>query len=1027
MITRVLQHVHKLRYAKTRISSNLRLSSTNVAQDGQPRVKSTTTNSGPEIINLVDRQYSPGKEYEDFKCIRAESIPEFGIQSYTFKHNKSGTELWYLNRNDSNNVFSVNFRTTPFDSTGLPHILEHSVLCGSQKYPVRDPFFKMLNRSVATFMNAMTGPDYTMYPFSSMNEIDFRNLQRIYLDAVFRPNLEYLDFLQEGWRLEHANLKDRNSDLVIKGVVYNEMKGAFSENSSIFGQNLLNNLLPDHTYGYVSGGNPLEIPKLTHEDLVAFHKKYYHPSNSRIYCYGNFNIDKTLNYINNEYLSKYEAIDNSYSRIPNQRRWHKPRNVHISSRLDNMGASFEKQNQISIALLMSDVTDINETFVLYVLSELMVRGPNSPFYKSLIEPNFSGGYNQTTGYDPQIKDTFFCVGLQDLKVEDFCRVQEIFDDTIRNIVQNGFESDHIESILHNIELSLRHQSPQFGLGLLFNSTPLWNHEGDIVETLRVSKMMQTFRENLRQDPQYLQKKVEHYFINNTHRLTLTMSPDDLYETNFRQAELAMLKYKQINLTAEDRNTIFQNGLRLEESQKAPPNVDVLPCLDLTDVKTPPKLYPMNVIKVQDVPTQICTLHTNEISYFKCFFDSANLTREEITLIPFFCNVIDDMGTKKYDFRVFDKIVTSKTSGINFKLHFAENIYDSKSYDLGVLMTTHALDYNSQGMFDLVHELLCNFKMDDVDRLNMLIENYMSSISVGIASSGHLYAMQSCSGLVTDSAKLKSELAGLEHIELMKKLLKDYTPEEIQVKLVTLGHKLFNAQTMRVAINTSDENLPKLLTNYEEFLKKLPKNPSSKTENKVNLLSPSCQHFVMNIPVNYCAKSMFTVPYIHRDHPALRILAKLISAKYLLPVVREQNGAYGAGAKLGSDGIFSFYSYRDPNSTKTFEAFDNTYKWLKESQKEITEQTLFEAKLGVLQQLDSPTAPGNVGVDFFLYGVSQELFQKYRQRMLNVTLAELNGVVEKYFKDKPQHYGKCILGPENKDLVDKDCDQWKTIL
>lgn len=1027
MITRVLQHIHKLHYARSHITKNLRLSSSSyVAQDGQPKPQVKSTNSGPEIINLVDKQYSPGKEYEDFKCVRAENIPEFGITSYTFKHNKCGTELWYLNRNDANNVFSVNFRTTPFDSTGLPHILEHSVLCGSQKYPVRDPFFKMLNRSVATFMNAMTGPDYTMYPFSSMNEVDFKNLQRIYLDAVFKPNLEYLDFLQEGWRLEYSNLKDKNSDLVIKGVVYNEMKGAFSENASIFGQNLLNNLLPDHTYGYVSGGNPLEIPKLTHEDLVAFHKKYYHPSNSRIYCYGNFNLDKTLNYINSEYLSKYEPIDNSYSRIPNQRRWHKPRNVHISSRLDNLGAPFEKQNQIAIALLMSDVTDIDETFVLYVLSELLVKGPNSPFYKSLIEPNFSGGYNQTTGYDPQIKDTFFCVGLQDLKVEDFNRVQETFDETIRSIVQNGFENDHIESILHNIELSLKHQSPQFGLGLLFNSTPLWNHEGDIVENLRVSKLIQTFRENLRQDPQFLQKKVDHYFANNTHRLTLTMSPDDLYESNFQQAESALLKYKSTNLTPEDRNTIFENGLRLEESQKAPPNLDILPCLDLGDVKAPPKIYPINVVKIQSVPTQICNVQTNEISYLKCFFDSGNLSREEVMLIPLFCNVIDDMGTKNYDYRVFDKLVTSKTSGISFKLHVAENIYDSKSYDLGVLMTAHALDYNSKSMFDLVHEVLCNFKINDVDRLNMLIENYMSSMSVGIANSGHLYAMQSCNGLVTDSAKLKSELSGLEHIEKMKQLLKDYTPEEIQIKLVTLGYKLFNAQTMRTALNTSDENLPSLLKNYEEFLKKLPTQEATKTVNKVNLLSPACQHFVMNVPVNYCAKAMFTVPYIHRDHPALRILAKLISAKYLLPVVREQNGAYGAGAKLGSDGIFSFFSYRDPNSTETFDVFDNTYKWLKENEKEITEQTLFESKLGVLQQLDSPTAPGNLGVDFFLYGVSQELFQKYRQRMLNVTLTELNGVIEKYFKDKPQHYGKCILGPENKNL-DKDGNKWKIIV
>ena len=804
------------------------------------------------------------------------------------------------------------------------------------------------------------------------------------------------------------------------------MKGAFSENASVFGQNLLNNLLPDHTYGYVSGGNPLEIPKLTHANLVDFHRKYYHPSNARIYTYGSFDLLKTLNYVNAEYLSKYEHIDNTYSRIPNQPRWDKPRNVHISSRFDNMGAPFERQNQIAIALLMSDVTDIQETFVLYVLSELLVRGPNSPFYRNLIEPNFSGGYNQTTGFDPQIKDTFFCVGLQDLRVEDFGRVQELYDSTINEVIEKGFDSKHVESVLHNIELSLKHQSPQFGLGLLFNSTPLWNHEGDVVENLRVSNMISQFRTKLQQDPQYLQKKTSQYFANNTHRLTLTMSPDDTYEDNFKAAELELIKQKIISLDHEKRNQIYENGLKLEEAQKAIPNVDILPCLKLSDVQEAAKLQPLDVVKINQVPTQVCNVHTNEISYYKTYFDGTALTQSEILLIPLFCNIINDMGTTNYDYREFDKLVLSKTAGINFKLHFAENIYDSKTYNLGVLMTTHALDKNVPDMFDLSKELLMNYKMDDEERVKMLIDNYMSSISVGIANSGHLYAMQSCAGLVTDSAKLKSMLAGVEHIEYMKHYVKDNSTKQIMENLKALGKKLFNKHSMRSAVNVSDEFYPSFIKHYEQFLKDLPEQPFEKVETKVQLLEPSCQHFVMNIPVNYCAKAMFTVPYSHRDHPTLRVLAKLISAKYLLPVVREQNGAYGAGAKLGSDGIFSFFSYRDPNSTKTLEAFDNTYQWLKENNSQINEQTLFEAKLGVLQQLDAPIAPGNMGIDFFLYGVSQEMFLKYRSRMLAVTMNELQQVVEKYFKSAPAYCGKCILGPENKDLEKVTNLKWKTI-
>ncbi|XP_004535831.1 presequence protease, mitochondrial [Ceratitis capitata] len=991
-------------------------------------LRRTKVMAAPHIIHQQEHKFSEGKEYHGFKCIRVELVPEFGIMSYTFRHIGSGTELWYLDRKDSNNVFSVNFRTTPFDSSGLPHILEHSVLCGSKKYPVRDPFFKMLNRSIATFMNAMTGPDYTMYPFSTMNETDFRNLQKIYLDAVFRPNLEYLDFLQEGWRLEHSNVHDKSSEYVLKGVVYNEMKGAFSENSSIFSQNLLNNLLPDHTYGFVSGGNPLEIPKLTHKNLVDFHSKYYHPSNARIYTYGNFDIQKTLEYVNSEYLSQYERIDNSYSRIPSQIRWKKPRNVHISSRFDNMGAAFERQNQIAIALLMSDVTDTQETFVLHVLSELLVRGPNSSFYKSLIEPNFSGGYNQATGYDPQIKDTFFCVGLQDLRVEDFARVQDLFDKTINQVISEGFDSSHVESVLHNIELLLKHQSPQFGMGLLFNSTPLWNHDGDVVSNLRLSNMIANFRHNLLEDPKYLQRKVEQYFATNTHRLTLTMSPDDHYEDNFRTAELDLLKQKIMSLDDIKRKEIYENGIKLEQAQKGTPNLELLPCLSLTDVEEMPKMPSLEVLRIDKVPTQVCQVHTNDISYLKLHFNGTNLSHDEVMLLPLFCNIVNDMGTINYDFREFDKLVLSKTAGIDFKLHFAENIYDSKSYLLGVYMTTHALNKNAADMFSLCTELLTKFKLDDIDRLGMLIDNYVSNISVGIASSGHLYAMQSCAGLVTNAAKLKSLLSGVEHIEFMKNYVKQSKTEEIREKLKVIGQKLFLKNVMRCSLNTSEEFYSTLIKNYEKFLSDMPVQAESnkQSDHSISLLEPSQQHFVMNIPVNYCAKAFFAVPYTHRDHPTLRVIAKLISAKYLLPVVREQNGAYGAGAKIGSDGIFCFFSYRDPNSSKTLKVFNNTYQWLQENIAEITEQALFEAKLGVLQQLDAPIAPGNMGIDFFLYGVSQEMFAKYRARLLSTSVDELKNVVERYFKNEPEHFGSCLLGPENKGLEAETNLKWKVI-
>ncbi|KAI8036574.1 presequence protease, mitochondrial [Drosophila gunungcola] len=981
----------------------------------------------PSVIHQREYKYAEGKVYHGFRCERVEHISDFELTSFTLRHEGTGTELWHIDRNDANKVFSISFRTTPFDSTGLPHILEHLVLCGSKKYPVRDPFFKMLNRSVATFMNAMTGPDYTIYPFSTMNEMDYRNLQHIYLDAVFRPNLTYLDFLQEGWRLENEDIHDQSTPIVIKGVVYNEMKGAFSENAQVFGQNLLNNILPDHTYGHVSGGNPLEIPNLSHIELVDFHRKYYHPSNSRIYSYGLLDLSKTLAILDNEYLSEQSCIDNSFSLTPQQERWVQPRNVHIFSRLDNMGATIDRQNQIAIALLMCDATNIQENFELQVLSEILIRGPNSVLYKNIIEPNFSGGYNQSTGYLSDTKDTAFVVGLQDIRVENFTKFIELFDKTISKAMNDGFESQHVESVLHNLELSLKHQSPYFGNTLLFNSTALWNHEGDIVSNLRVSEMISRLRARISQNKSYFQDKIKQYLVNNNHRLTLTMSPDGLYEKTFKVAELEQLNQKLKALNTEMLEKIYENAFMLDAFQKAKPNSDVLPCLTINDVIDPPKRPKIFIQSIQNVQTQICKVSTNDITYFKCLFNITGLSQEETMLLPLFCNVISVMGTSKYNYRELDKLILSKTGGIDFKFNLIEDVKDAKSYWLSVMMTTHALDKNIPDMFGLCQELIHNFRFDDLDRLKMLIQNYISNMSVGVASSGHLYAMLGATALVSNAGKLKSLLSGVDHIEFMKNFVQNTNMVEVGDKLRLIGTKLFNKSNLRGAINCTESYFPLAVSHYRNFLEALPSFEKNKKSSKIHFYDPSCQHYVMNIPVNYCAKAFFAAPYMHQDHPTLRVLAKLLSAKYLLPVVREQNGAYGAGAKISTDGIFSFYSYRDPHSSKTLHVFEKTYDWLRSERQMIDEQSIFEAKLGVLSQLDSPIAPGNIGVDYFLYEVSPEYFEKYRSRMLSVTIEDLQDAIEKYFRKPSSHYGKCILGPANKHLDLETSKKWKIIV
>uniref|UniRef100_A0A182R103 Presequence protease, mitochondrial n=1 Tax=Anopheles farauti TaxID=69004 RepID=A0A182R103_9DIPT len=975
-------------------------------------------------IKASDR-YKPGNRYNGFVCTQAQYIADFNMTAYLFQHEKTGLQYMHIDRQDTNNVFSINFRTTPFDSTGLPHILEHNVLCGSQKFPVRDPFFKMLNRSLATFMNAMTGPDYTLYPFSSTNEIDYRNLQAIYMDAAFRPNLKYLDFLQEGWRLEHAELNNRSSEYVFKGVVYNEMKGAFSENSAVFGQKFFNKLLPDHTYGYVSGGDPLDIPQLKHEDLVNFHRRYYHPSNARIFSYGCFDLDKTMTFVNEQYLNDFDRIDTRYSVIPPQKRWTAAKKDHVRCRYDNMGAPIERQNQIAIGYLMTDITDVYETFLMHILTELLVKGPNSFCYKNLIEPNISGGYNQLTGFDSHIRDTMFVVGLQDLPVDDFERVVQIFDRTVDEVIEKGFEAAHIESVLHSIELTMKHQTTKFGLGLLFNLTPLWNHDGDLVRAMNVSESVRKLRENIASNPKYLQNKVEYYFRNNRHRLTMTMSPDVSYEQQFLEAERKNLQQKVSQLNESDKERIYREGIELSESQKAHPNTDILPCLKLSEIEK--KIPETNVERklVTNVPTQLCPVDTNGVVYFRGILDVSGLSTEQKLLLPLFNTIVTQFGTKGINYREFDQLVSSKTAGIGFSTHLVEDVHDIEQYEFGLYFGTYALDKNVPDMFDIMRRIFNELELNDVKRFEMLLENYLSEMSVGIAQSGHMYAMQNANGLVTEAGRLRERLMGIEHLAFMKDLTQRHTPEEILAKCRSIAN-IFEESPMRCALNFTPSSEQQTVQHYQKFINGVPLRSTARIWNPSQPLpGASCRHTVMNIPVNYCAKSIVAVPYAHRHYAPLKVLAKYLSAKYLLPVVREQNGAYGAGAKITSDGLFSFFSYRDPNSRTTLDVFDQSYEWNVRTVPQMDDQTLFEAKLGVLQQLDVPIAPLERGMDLFRQGLSDDLFAKHRAAVLDVGKELLLEVNELYLKPGAVSVvGKSVLGPENKDLP-REGESWTT--
>ncbi|XP_033327237.2 presequence protease, mitochondrial isoform X2 [Megalopta genalis] len=954
------------------------------------------------------------------------NVDEIQLTAVRLTHLGSGAQYLHLARDDSNNVFSVGFRTTPMDSTGLPHILEHITLCGSERYPCRDPFFRMLRRSLATFMNAMTGPDYTIYPFSTQNLKDYQNLQSVYLDSVFKPNLRELDFRQEGWRLEHTDVNDKNSPIIFKGVVFNEMKGVFNENQAILAERLLNSILPSHTYSVISGGDPLVIPNLRHIDLINFHETYYHPSNSRFYSYGNFPLEDHLKFINDRYLFLSNKIDRSMSVVPSEKRWEEARKEHISCRPDPMAANPDRQGTIAIGYLCNDIIDTQKTFEMYLLSQLLLSGPKSEFYKSLVESNLGVAFGPMTGYDPHCKDTMFALSLLGIQKENFEKIEHVFHETLQNVIEKGFEKNRIEAVLHSIELHRKHQTSNFGLQLLFNLTPLWNHDGDLIRSMRINEAIGNFRQKMERNPKYLQEFVKTYFMDNTHRITLTMLPNERYDHEKTTAERELLESKLKQLSKEDLDQIYVEGQELLKEQQKKEDLTVLPTLKIEDIKTDVERCNFIDTIVADIPLQVAIEPTNNVCYYRGILNTQGLSTELKNLLPLFNDIITKMGTENYDYRNFDEIIRLKTGGLNFSSHVVEHKSNLSQYEEGVIIESYCLDRNVNDMWKLWLEVFNNVKLSDLRRFETLIKTSAANLVNGIADSGHVYAMSTAASLVSPVTKFKETISGLQYVSRMKKIAQLQDLSFIFQKMQEISAQILNKQHLRSAINLSETNKDSILNSIEEFYKSLKgtsKDPYIYTHDQSVETGESAIHYVLPYTVNYAAKAILTVPYTDSDYAPLQVLSKLISSIYLHPEIREKGGAYGGGAKISSDGVFTFYSYRDPNSTRTLDLFDRTYDFL--SKYSISQSDIDEAKLGVFQRIDVPIPPSNRGMIKFIQNITDDDIQNYRQQLKAVTKDQLVYVAEKYLEpgQKNIRVGRALIGPDNSDLLNRHSENW----
>ncbi|XP_002750056.1 presequence protease, mitochondrial [Callithrix jacchus] len=991
-------------------------------------------------------QYQVGDKIHGFTVNQVTSVPELFLTAVKLSHDDTGARYLHLAREDTNNLFSVQFRTTPMDSTGVPHILEHTVLCGSQKYPCRDPFFKMLNRSLSTFMNAFTASDYTLYPFSTQNPKDFQNLLSVYLDATFFPCLRELDFWQEGWRLEHENPSDPQTPLVFKGVVFNEMKGVFTDNERIFSQHLQNRLLPDHTYSVVSGGDPLCIPELTWEQLKQFHATHYHPSNARFFTYGNFPLEQHLKQIQEEALSKFQKIEPSTA-VPAQTPWDKPREFQITCGPDSLATDPSKQRTVSVSFLLPDITDTFEAFTLSLLSSLLISGPNSPFYKALIESGLGTDFSPDVGYNGYTREAYFSVGLQGIAEKDIETVRSLVDRTIDEVIEKGFEDERIEALLHKIEIQMKHQSTSFGLTLTSYIASCWNHDGDPVELLKLGNQLAKFRQCLQENPKFLEEKVKQYFKNNQHKLTLSMRPDDKYREKQAQVEATKLKQKVEALSPRDRQQIYEKGLELRTRQSKPQDASCLPALKVSDIEpTIPATELDVVLTAGDIPVQYCSQPTNGMVYFRAFCSLNTLPEELRPYVPLFCSVLTKLGCGLLDYREQAQQIELKTGGMSASPHVLPDDSHMDTYEQGVLFSSHCLDRNLSDMMHLWSEIFNNPCFEEEEHFKVLVKMTAQELANGIPDSGHLYASIRAGRTLTPAGDLREAFSGMDQVRLMKRIAEMTDIKPILRKLPRIKKHLLNGDNMRCSVNATPQQMAETEKVVENFLRNIGRSkkerrpvrphvvekpaPSSPggdahTPNGSQIIrklvmEPTFKpwqmktHFLMPFPVNYVGECIRTVPYTDPDHASLKILACLMTAKFLHTEIREKGGAYAGGAKLSHNGIFTFYSYRDPNTMETLQSFGKAVDWAKSGK--FTQQDIDEAKLSAFSTVDAPVAPSDKGMDHFLSGLSDDMKQAHREQLFAVSRDKLLAVSDRYLGTGKSTHGLAILGPENAKIA-----------
>lgn len=902
---------------------------------------------------------------------------------------------------------------------------------------MRDPFFNMIKRSLNTYMNALTGSDHTMYPFSTTNAQDWNNLRDVYLDAVFFPNLRRNDFLQEGHRVEIAPSEDGENEceLVYKGVVLNEMKGVMSDSNNLFGTKLQQALLDGTIYGHVSGGDPDAIPELTYDELRAFHAKHYHPSNCCFYSYGDLPLTDHLQYLDEQILHRFEyRPDSATTRVdtPGFDMFAKTQEntlLVVDGPAANMsGESDDASTKFCVSKLVDiSPTDPFETFVMRIVSYLLTNGPSSPLYKALIDSKLAQDFAVGTGFDTSTYYCTFGVGVEGIEGGEASlpKIEQAVQAAYVQVMTEGFEKERVDGLLHQLELSLKHIVGNFGLTLMHGAASVWTHRGDLIENLQLNPVLSRLEQELEKNPRFLESYIEkHLMTNETKQVRMLMKPKESYVEDRDLCERQKLEAMLCELSPKDLDRIAATAQRLEKHQQEPQPVDCLPTLTLADI---PVVQEANFDSVDrqtllngrvgveyvNVPT------TNEMSYMRLMFNTTGvLPVDAHVYMPLLTSLIGSLGTSKLRYDVLPTVIQNCSGGISCSAISNPSLVDAQdSSQQAVLLGSLCLPHKIDATLDVMAQLLTETQFlapENLAQLRILLQMSASSGSQSISSTGaRLAAARGRLGL-THSAFYQELYGGLTQIEQLQKWAQCSDDElyALAQTLQQLARVVFNPANLRLSVVTEANLRDQMSHSLEsQLLEPLEAFASSVSVSSADLISSSTfvpvapptleaskSYFGFPISVNFVVETLPTVSFAHMDHVPLTVLTQMMSSCFLHQQVREQGGAYGSAVSQG-EGSLSLSSHYDPNTWKTLSAYEQAKRWAVDGK--FSDRDIQEALLSIFASIDAPKTPAVQGNMSFLRGITNDMRQQRREQYLALGRQDLVDVALRTFGENDQ--------------------------